>query len=58
MEKLGILPPSVPIQNRRIVKMKKLITIKNIKRSELETRKIYTRKRKTFTPKNIVVHLT
>jgi hypothetical protein len=46
VEKLGNFPPSVPIQNKRIVNMKKLITINNIKRSELEIRKKYTRKRK------------
>jgi hypothetical protein len=34
VEKLIIFPRNVPIQNMRIVMMKKLITIKNIKRLE------------------------
>jgi hypothetical protein len=57
VEKLGIFPPNVPIQRRRIVMMKKLITIKNIKREKLETRRNYT-KIQTFTPKKTVIHLT
>jgi hypothetical protein len=36
VSKLGIFPPNVPIQHRRIVMMKKPITINNIKRVELE----------------------
>jgi hypothetical protein len=57
MEKLSIFPSNVPIPIRRIMIMNKLTTINNI-REKLETRRNYPRKRKTFTPKKIVVHLT
>jgi hypothetical protein len=58
MEKLGILPLNVPIPRRYIVMMKIIITIKKLRRENLETRRNYTRKRKTSTPKKTVVHLT
>jgi hypothetical protein len=49
--KIGILPPNVPIPSIRIVMMKKIIAIKNLKRKikKLETRRNYTRKIKTYT---------
>jgi len=58
MEKLSISPPNVPLQNSRIVMMKKIITINIIKSEELEIIRNSTRKRKTFFPKKIVVLLT
>jgi hypothetical protein len=32
--------------------------MKDLRREKIETRRTYTRKRKTSTPKKIVVHLT
>jgi hypothetical protein len=57
VEKLSILPPNTPIPRRRIVMMKKLIAIKNLKREKVEIRRNSTRKRKTFTPKKTIVHI-
>jgi hypothetical protein len=48
VEKLGILPPNVPIPSRWIVMMKIIITIKNLRREKLETRRNSTRKRKVL----------
>ena len=58
MEKLGILPPNVPIQSRKRVMMNKLKIIKNLRREKMETRRSSTRKRKTSTPKKTIIHLT
>jgi len=55
--KLGIFPPNVPIPRRWTMMLKILITINNLKRENLETRKNSTRKRKTSTPKKTIVHM-
>jgi hypothetical protein len=51
--KLGIFPPNVPIPCRWTMTMKLIITINNLRREKLETRKNSTRKKKTSTPKKI-----
>jgi hypothetical protein len=55
VEKLDIFPPNVPIPSRRIVMMKIPTTIKKLRREKMETRRNFTRKRKTFTPKKTIV---